>query len=127
MSDGISLARLGSREASGRLYFQTKLTAIEPVEGLPEGKADNQILGVVRALQRDRMDRQVVLVSKDINMRIKAHALGLPAEDYFNDQVLEDSDLLYSGIRALPQDFWTSTRRAWRAGRTPRPAPRITA
>ncbi|WGS48297.1 PhoH family protein [Paraburkholderia sp. D15] len=107
MSDGISLARLGSREASGRLFFQTKLTAIEPVEGLPEGKADNQILGVVRALQRDRTDRQVVLVSKDINMRIKAHALGLPAEDYFNDQVLEDSDLLYSGIRALPQDFWT--------------------
>ncbi|MGF6771304.1 PhoH-like ATPase [Paraburkholderia sp. GAS199] len=107
MSDGISLARLGSREASGRLYFQTTLAAIEPVEGLPEGKADNQILGVVRALQRDRPDRQVVLVSKDINMRIKAHALGLPAEDYFNDQVLEDSDLLYSGIRALPQDFWT--------------------
>ncbi|MGF6633455.1 PhoH family protein [Paraburkholderia sp. MM6662-R1] len=107
MADGISLARLGSREASGRLYFQTRLTAIEPVEGLPEGKADNQILGVVRALQRDRADRQVVLVSKDINMRIKAHALGLPAEDYFNDQVLEDSDLLYTGIRALPQDFWT--------------------
>ena len=48
-----------------------------------------------------------MLVSKDINMRIKAHALGLPAEDYFNDQVLEDKDLLYSGIRALPQDFWT--------------------
>ncbi|NIF80648.1 PhoH family protein [Paraburkholderia sp. Cy-641] len=107
MADGISLARLGSREASGRLFFQTRLTAIEPVEGLPEGKADNQILGVVRALQRDRADRQVVLVSKDINMRIKAHALGLPAEDYFNDQVLEDSDLLYTGIRALPQDFWT--------------------
>jgi len=107
MSEGISLARLGSREASGRLYFQTKLTDIEPVEGLPQGKADNQILGVVRALQRDRQDRQVVLVSKDINMRIKAHALGLPAEDYFNDQVLEDKDLLYSGIRQLPQDFWT--------------------
>ncbi|MGF6777583.1 PhoH family protein [Paraburkholderia sp. GAS334] len=107
MSEGISLSRLGSREAAGRLYFQTKLTHIEPVEGLPQGKADNQILGVVRALQRDREDRQVVLVSKDINMRIKAHALGLPAEDYFNDQVLEDSDLLYSGIRALPQDFWT--------------------
>jgi PhoH-like ATPase len=107
MSEGIPLARLGSREALGHLYFQTKLTDIEPVEGLPQGKADNQILGVVRALQRDRADRQVVLVSKDINMRIKAHALGLPAEDYFNDQVLEDKDLLYTGIRALPQDFWT--------------------
>jgi PhoH-like ATPase len=107
ISEGLPLARLGSREALGRLYFQTKLTDIEPVEGLPQGKADNQILGVVRALQRDRDDRQVVLVSKDINMRIKAHALGLPAEDYFNDQVLEDKDLLFSGVRALPQDFWT--------------------
>lgn len=106
ISEGISLARLGSREALGRLYFQTTLTHIDPVDGLPEGKADNQILGVVRALQRDRPDRLVVLVSKDINMRIKAHALGLPAEDYFNDQVLEDKDLLYSGIRALSQDFW---------------------
>ncbi|MFL9871681.1 PhoH family protein [Paraburkholderia megapolitana] len=107
ISAGIPLSRLGSREAAGNLYFQTTLTHIEPVEGLPEGKADNQILGVVRALQRDRADRQVVLVSKDINMRIKAHALSLPAEDYFNDQVLEDKDLLYTGIRALPQDFWT--------------------
>uniref|UniRef100_UPI00197CF812 PhoH family protein n=1 Tax=Burkholderia sp. Ac-20379 TaxID=2703900 RepID=UPI00197CF812 len=104
---GIPLSRLGSRDALGRLYFQTTLTTIEPVEGLPEGKADNQILGVVRALQRERADRLVVLVSKDINMRIKAHALGLPAEDYFNDQVLEDKDLLYSGVRELPQDFWT--------------------
>lgn len=107
ISEGLPLAGLGSREALGRLYFQTKLADIEPVEGLPQGKADNQILGVVRALQRDRQDRQVVLVSKDINMRIKAHALGLPAEDYFNDQVLEDKDLLFSGVRALPQDFWT--------------------
>ncbi len=107
MSAGLPLSALGNRDATGRLYFQTTLTDIEPVEGLPVGKADNQILGVVRALQKERMDRQVVLVSKDINMRIKAHALGLPAEDYFNDQVLEDKDLLYSGVRALPSDFWT--------------------
>jgi PhoH-like ATPase len=39
-------------------------------------------------------------------MRIKARALGLPAEDYFNDQVLEDRDLMYSGVMALPADFW---------------------
>jgi PhoH-like ATPase len=50
--------------------------------------------------------RAIVLVSKDINMRIKARALGLPAEDYFNDHVLEDTDLLYSGIVQLPDDFW---------------------
>jgi PhoH-like ATPase len=41
-------------------------------------------------------------------MRIKARALGLTAEDYLNDQVLEDTDLLYSGMTALPADFWES-------------------
>jgi PhoH-like ATPase len=45
-------------------------------------------------------------VSKDINMRIKARALGLEAQDYFNDKVLEDTDLLYTGTRELPADFW---------------------
>ncbi|MEJ0004774.1 MAG: PhoH family protein [Pararobbsia sp.] len=107
LSAGIPLSRLGNREAAGRLFFQTTLNEIAPVEGLPEGKADNQILGVVRALQAQQPDRQVVLVSKDINMRIKAHALGLPAEDYFNDQVLEDKDLLYPGVLSLPLDFWS--------------------
>jgi len=47
-----------------------------------------------------------VLVSKDINMRVKARALGLPAEDYFNDKVLEDTDVLYTGVLQLPANFW---------------------
>ena len=54
--------------------------------------------------------RQVILVSKDINMRIKARALGLEAQDYFNDKVLEDTDLLYTGTRELPADFWDKPR-----------------
>ena len=103
---GIPLSKLGNKDASGRLFFQTKLGRWTLPEGLPEGKADNQILGVVRALQEQHPDRPVVLVSKDINMRIKARALGLPAEEYFNDHVLEDTDLLYSGILPLTDDFW---------------------
>lgn len=103
---GIPLSKLGNRDAGGNLFFQTKLHDVSLPEGLPQGKADNQILGVVSALQRDFPQREVVLVSKDINMRIKARALGLPAEDYFNDQVLEDSDLLFTGITALPDNFW---------------------
>ena len=103
---GIPLAKLGNKDAKGRLYFQTKLDAAPLPEGLPSGKADNQILGVVRALEGQMAGRAIVLVSKDINMRIKARALGLPAEDYFNDHVLEDTDLLYSGIVQLPEDFW---------------------
>jgi PhoH-like ATPase len=106
IDQGILLSKLGNKDAKGRLYFQTKLQNAELPEGLPEGKADNQILGVVRALDLQYPERPVVLVSKDINMRIKARAIGLPAEDYFNDHVLEDTDLLYSGINQLPDDFW---------------------
>jgi len=104
---GIALSKLGNKDAKGHLFFQTKLQNATLPEGLPIGKADNQILGVVRALEAQYPQRPIVLVSKDINMRIKARAMGLPAEEYFNDHVLEDTDLLYSGIMQLPDDFWT--------------------
>ncbi len=106
LEEGIPLNKLGNKDATGNLYFQVEINNISLPEGLPTGKADNMILGVVRELHNSRKDRQVVLVSKDINMRIKARALGLPAEDYFNDQVLEDRDLMYSGVLQLPTDFW---------------------
>jgi PhoH-like ATPase len=106
LDDGIPLDKLGHQDVSGRLYFQTHLTTATLPEGLPEGKGDNLILAVVSELQQKHADKEVVLVSKDINMRIKARALGLPAEDYFNDQVLEDRDLMYSGVMTLPSDFW---------------------
>jgi PhoH-like ATPase len=106
MENGIPLNKLGNKDAKGHLYFQTKVQVADLPEGLPQGKADNQILAVVRSLEAEQPGRAVVLVSKDINMRIKARALGLPAEDYFNDHVLEDTDLLYSGIVQLPDDFW---------------------
>jgi len=120
-SQGIPLAKTGHREASGRLYFQTTFMDTRLPEGLPQGKADNQILGVVQALRGQVTDREVVLVSKDINMRIKARALGLPAEDYFNDKTLEDGDLLYTGVLALPSDFWEhhgKTMESWQQGST---------
>ncbi|NBD21394.1 AAA family ATPase [Aquabacterium fontiphilum] len=104
---GIPLAKTGHVEALGRLFFQTMGMAVSLPTGLPQGKADNQILGVVQALRdQHKGQREVVLVSKDINMRIKARALGLPAEDYFNDKALEDGDLLYTGVLPLPTDFW---------------------
>lgn len=106
LDDGIPLNKLGHQDVSGKLYFQTHLTTAALPEGLPEGKGDNLILAVVSELQQKHADKEVVLVSKDINMRIKARALGLPAEDYFNDQVLEDRDLMYSGVMTLPSDFW---------------------
>jgi PhoH-like ATPase len=120
---GIELARTGHREAGGKLYFQTQFFDFKLPAGLPQGKADNQILGVVQHLreqqQKSASPRDIVLVSKDINMRVKARALGLPAEDYFNDKTLEDGDLLYTGVLPLPPDFWDrhgKTMESWQHG-----------
>jgi PhoH-like ATPase len=116
---GIPLSKTGQKQAGGKLYFQTTLLEVKLPAGLPQGKADNQILGVVQSLREARPDREVVLVSKDINMRVKARALGLPAEDYFNDKTLEDGDLLHTGVLALPPDFWEhhgKTMESWQAG-----------
>ncbi|MFN3375726.1 MAG: PhoH family protein [Burkholderiaceae bacterium] len=116
---GLRLDATGQRAAGGSLYFQTEALDYALPTSLPPGKADNQILGVVEALRKRHAPREVVLVSKDINMRVKARALGLAAEDYQNDKTLEDGDLLYSGALALPPDFWTKSGKnveSWQNG-----------
>lgn len=119
--EGLALDSLGNQEALGSLHFQTSALSSElPIE-LPLGKADNVILHVVHALQAVYAKRQVILVSKDINMRLKALSLGLEAEDYFNDHVLDDSDLLYDGVMPLPENFWTKHGKdveSWQQGGT---------
>ena len=116
---GLPLDATGHIEAQGKLRFQTEPLNYTLPTSLPQGKADNQILGVVEALRLQYAPREVVLVSKDINMRVKARALGLEAEDYQNDKVLEDGEFLYSGALALPPDFWTKhgkTVESWQQG-----------
>ena len=102
---GIPLETLNHGEATGRLFIQTKPFDVK-LPMLPQGKADHQILSVVEGLKESVKDRDVVLVSKDINMRLKAAALNLVAEDYYNDKMIEDSDILYSGTLKLPANFW---------------------
>jgi PhoH-like ATPase len=103
---GIALEAPSHGLASGRLFLQTEAINAELPAGLPTAKSDNQILSVLMFLARREPERAVILVTKDINMRIKARALGLAAQDYFNDKVLEDSELLYTGSFELPADFW---------------------
>ena len=119
ITKGLKLNTTGHPEAGGCLLFQTKPLDYSLPTSLPQGKADNQILGVVEALRKEYAPREVVLVSKDINMRVKARALGLATDDYQNDKTLEDGDLLYSGSLALPADFWTrqsKTVESWQQG-----------
>ena len=119
MARGLKLDSTGQRSATGCLFLQTTALDYRLPSSLPQGKADNQILGVVEALRQQHAGREVVLVSKDINMRVKARALGLPAEDYQSDKVLADDDLLYSGMLVLPADFWSShskSMESWQNG-----------
>jgi len=119
MAQGLRLLATGHQSARGLLFFQTEPLDNTLPASLPQGKADNQILGVVSALRDRHPAREVILVSKDINMRVKARALGLAAEDYENDKTLDDGELLYSGALALPQDFWTrqsKTIESWQSG-----------
>ncbi len=119
IAHGLKLDSTGQRAAGGHLFFQTAPLDYSLPTSLPQGKADNQILGVVEALRKLHAPREVVLVSKDINMRVKARALGLNAEDYQNDKTLEDGDLLYSGVLALPPDFWVKSGKnveSWQSG-----------
>jgi len=105
---GLLIKTRDGQHSKGRLFLQTEAINGNLPSTLASGKTDNQILSVIRYLQEQEPEREVVLVSKDINMRIKARALGLAAEDYFNDKVLEDADLLYTGVRPLPKDFWNT-------------------
>ncbi len=122
ITDGIPLSRIEhspqtNATFNGRLFFQTRPVSSFLPENLPGQIADNSILNIVLALTQELPERRIILVSKDINMRIKATALQLCAEEYYNDQTLDDIDLLYSGCAALPDDFWEKhghTMESWK-------------
>ncbi len=107
----------GKAQSSGRLFFQTRALAGELPAGLPGNAPDNSILAQTLALRTELPQTRVTLVSKDINLRIKAAIVGVHAEDYYSDKTIEDADLLYTGIEALAADFWErqgAEMRSWK-------------
>ncbi|MBW9274176.1 MAG: PhoH family protein [Candidatus Thiodiazotropha sp. (ex. Lucinisca nassula)] len=124
--DGIPLNTLqlngGIESLSGHLFFQTKPISGDLPSTLPGNTPDNTILATALSLQSEYPERKIILVSKDINLRIKAAVVGIHAEDYSNDKVLEDVNLLYSGMESLPAGFWeqhTKELESWQEeGRT---------
>ena len=96
----------GKKPSTGHLFFQTRQLASGLPDNLPGHGADNHILANTLALQKEFPDARITLVSKDINLRIKASIIGVHAEDYYSDKTIEDADLLFSGMTALPENFW---------------------
>jgi len=97
---------LDLQTGTGRLYFQTVMPETHSSLLRDGSFADNEILSTAFALRDSHPDRDIVLVSKDINLRIKAAILGVQAEDYYNDRALDDLSLLYRGLRLHDEGFW---------------------
>jgi PhoH-like ATPase len=109
----------GKQPPAGRLFFQTRDLGSGLPDNLPGHGADNLILGQSLALQKEQPLTRVVLVSKDINLRIKAAVVGVHAEDYYSDKTIEDADVMYTGVGTLPADFWEQhgrDMRSWKEG-----------
>lgn len=91
---------------TGKLFFQSEELPVVLPESLPGNKPDNSILATSIALQAKNPEIHVILVTKDINLRIKASVLGINAEDYHSDQVLDDLSYMHSGFYQLHDNFW---------------------
>ncbi|HHT00160.1 MAG TPA: PhoH family protein, partial [Thiomicrospira sp.] len=121
IKNGLSLERIHPNPKQeelrlGKLYFETEPLKHNLPESLPSHKADNHILQTGLALREQFPNRNVTLVTKDINMRIKSSAVGLHSEDYYNDRALEDADLLYTGWEYLEPNFFEKhgkTMKSW--------------
>jgi PhoH-like ATPase len=122
ISGGVTIPSVTPDFETGRLHFHLEAVRSVLPDGMDIRRPDNTLLGVTLDLGKSHIGREVILVSKDINLRIKAHALGIQAEDYTNDRVLDDANLLYTGVERLNGDFWDKHSRdmeSWKEeGRT---------
>lgn len=102
---GVPIKRGDKSEALGSLAILVSQMP-ENVTTLSNHLNDNKILNDVYALQCQNPDQKVILISKDINMRLKAKGCGIEAEDYHNDQLLNDIEHFNKGFTEFEGSFW---------------------
>jgi PhoH-like ATPase len=110
MTQGVSLVGTvgGEHGPSGRLSIYTDLLMAQELQVFTSNENDNRIINVGLDLQQSHPDSTVVLVTKDINMRLKAKGAGMhKVEDYRTDQLIDDIKYLCKGYMAFPVDFWS--------------------
>ncbi|NOY37215.1 MAG: PhoH family protein [Chlorobi bacterium] len=95
-TDGVSLGK-----GRGKLFIETgKPYSERMLSSFPENTPDHRILAIADFLTTKYADNQVIFVSKDINLRMKAKSLGIQAQDYTTDKVTNIDDL-YNEVRIL--------------------------
>lgn len=102
---GVPIVRARMAKSMGTLSILMSTESLND-HSLPEHLNDNKIINTLATLQTKNTSREIILVSKDINMRLKARGFGVDAEDYHNDQLLDDIDLLPKGYREFSNSFW---------------------
>jgi PhoH-like ATPase len=99
--DMLLTANIPLGENLGNMHIETGKDFSEKVsQSFPERTADHRILAIAEWVCSTNKDKTVVLITKDINLRMKAKSLGIMAQDYENDKVANIDDL-YKGIRVL--------------------------
>jgi PhoH-like ATPase len=99
--DLLLTANIPLGENLGNLHIETGKDFSEKVnQSFPERTADHRILAISEYVCTTNKDKTVVLITKDINLRMKAKSLGIIAQDYENDKVA-DIDDLYKGISIM--------------------------
>ena len=118
MESGFPLQPFNGGAATGRLCVQREALGFLPNEHVH--KNDNLYLAVLDSLTKAQPGRPIVMVTKDLNLRIKARAMGFVCEDYRHDHALEDADLIYRGWRTVTEEAlaqWGGVLESWRAAR----------
>lgn len=113
MIEGVPLNKgeLEGSPVTGSLIILNDHHIANEVSGLPGGENDNRIINAALHLQKERPKVQVVLVTKDINMRLKAKGAGLKhVEDYTTDQLIDDIQFLTKGFEQVEGDFWQQVK-----------------
>ncbi|MGF1778805.1 PhoH family protein [Vibrio nomapromontoriensis] len=105
ISEGIPFSH--EQQATGTISILADYMLQETFKAFADKEGDNRILNAVLYLQNKRAPRDIILVTKDINMRLRAKGAGvLFVEDYRTDQLIDDVEYLTKGFQKIPGDFW---------------------
>ena len=113
MVDGVSMEGLGAGDTapSGALSIFADLNMLETNQVFTSNENDNRIINVALHLQATYAPQQIVLVTKDLNMRLKAKGAGLNhVEDYRTDQLISDIKYLSRGFHQFEGSFWDQVK-----------------
>ncbi|MGF1909038.1 PhoH family protein [Vibrio kasasachensis] len=107
ISEGIPINR--DKEATGHIAILADFELQETIKAFADKAGDNRILNATLYLQNKRAPREVILVTKDINMRLRAKGAGVRfVEDYRTDQLIDDVQYLTKGFQQIEGDFWAN-------------------